>query len=108
MIEDLKLAATDALGSRIFSSRRRHTRFALVSWARRCVIRDSHFSDDGRLKPIEGVSIYLAGLKRGAFTDEKGAYAFAQVPRGKYEITIDHIAYEKVIDSIDVLSLIHI
>lgn len=61
-----------------------------------------HYSDNGRLKPIEGVSVYISDLKRGAFTDEKGAYAFAQVPRGKYEIIVDHIAYEKVIDSIDV------
>jgi len=54
--------------------------------------------------PIDAVAVRLAG-ERGEFvgaTDDQGAFLFARVPSGAYEIVLEHLAYGTRSDSLEV------
>jgi len=44
-------------------------------------------------KPINGASVYLPGLKRGANTDSTGHYSLKNLPRGNYLVQVTAVGY---------------
>ncbi|MEO6683610.1 MAG: TonB-dependent receptor [Ginsengibacter sp.] len=45
-------------------------------------------------EPIEGATVHLKGLNRGAVTDYKGHYKIDQIPAGEYQLHISHAGFQ--------------
>jgi len=49
---------------------------------------------------VAGVSVTVAGLGRQTTTDETGAYSFADIPAGAYELTFSRTGYSDAVSSV--------
>lgn len=45
-------------------------------------------------KAITGASIYIKALKKGAVSDERGAYLIEQIPSGSFMIRVSHVGFQ--------------
>ncbi|RDV11338.1 TonB-dependent receptor [Pontibacter diazotrophicus] len=46
-------------------------------------------------KPLQGVSIFLPGLEKGALSNEEGAFSMQSVASGTHEVSFSLVGYEK-------------
>src|SRR5580658_4371362 len=53
-------------------------------------------TDSATHKPIEGASVFISQLKRGAVTDARGKYRIAGLPKGSYDVTLAIVGYGRV------------
>ncbi|MEO6668530.1 MAG: TonB-dependent receptor [Ferruginibacter sp.] len=53
-------------------------------------------------KPVQGASIYIADIKTGSSTDEKGSFIISNISEGAHLIEISHIGYTTIAESIDI------
>ena len=53
-------------------------------------------------KPVEGAAVRLEGLVDPRITSPEGAFSFGLVPSGSYALTVEHLAFTTVVDTVDV------
>jgi iron complex outermembrane receptor protein len=51
-------------------------------------------------EPLEGASIYISDLKKGAIADSKGHYQLKNIPSGTYLVEVKFIGYKTILDQI--------
>jgi TonB-dependent receptor len=65
----------------------------------------SSFSQDGNIKGVvtddfglyfPGANVFIAGLNKGAITDENGAYTIYNVPEGTHEVTVKYLGFKNL------------
>ena len=52
--------------------------------------------------PLSGVSVYIADLKIGGTTNEKGEFNLHNLPEGKHLLEISHIGYTTIAEQVDI------
>ena len=52
-------------------------------------------------KPVPAVNVFLTNTTMGSATDKNGAFRIRYIPPGTYDLFIDHIAYERHIEHLD-------
>ncbi|MBC9797052.1 TonB-dependent receptor [Sinomicrobium weinanense] len=60
--------------------------------------------EDTQGSSLPGVNIYISSLKRGTVTDMHGNYTLADIPKGKFTITVSAIGFHKVKKTIDLVA----
>ncbi|HTS45193.1 MAG TPA: TonB-dependent receptor [Puia sp.] len=53
-------------------------------------------------QPIQGASVYIAQLKLGAITDQKGNYKISPLPKGTYDVQVQAIGYSTIIRQVSI------
>jgi hypothetical protein len=53
-------------------------------------------------RPVQAAAVRLGPVAAAQITQADGAFRFEKIPPGKYPVTVEHVAYRAVDDSIDV------
>lgn len=56
---------------------------------------------DQNNRAVAGASVRLEGLVDARITDPEGAFSFGRVPPGRYEVTVEHLAFTTVLDTLE-------
>lgn len=51
-------------------------------------------------QPLEGAAITLTPLKRSTISDAKGQFSFKELPAGSYQLSVEHIGVQPLVQSI--------
>jgi hypothetical protein len=57
---------------------------------------------DQSSQAVSGASVRIAGLADARVTDPDGTFDFGRVPPGTYRVTVEHLAYKPVTDTVEV------
>lgn len=67
---------------------------AQISFAQNGIVRGRVIDELGL--PLPGANVFLADLKKGMPTDEKGYYTLIDIPAGNHKLSISFIGYKKI------------
>lgn len=57
---------------------------------------------DQENQPVIGANVYLKEVRKGGVTDEKGQFEIKDVPAGTYKVSISHVAYRTIAQTIEI------
>jgi iron complex outermembrane recepter protein len=57
---------------------------------------------DAEKRPVPGATVELVTLKKLALSDEKGEFAFSNIPDGSYELVIRHVSFQQTVATVSV------
>ncbi|MDX1942188.1 MAG: TonB-dependent receptor [Saprospiraceae bacterium] len=74
--------------------------FSFITFAQTTTLKGKIITNEGA--PLVGAHVQLIELKKGAFTNENGAFSIQEIPQGNYTMSISYIGYRTLEQKISI------